>query len=219
MGSSLVIVLYFLTAMALFAIHCSGKDCSDNYAYSVILLLLTGQCSFEYLTQPPSTTLQGCNPYADNERILISLECTVRRAMGVNTSYSIRWFRENTTGAVKNLGIGVLFPQQGTDRTSRYHETAFLNQEYSPSLLGKYWCQVINKTADPDQPLMRSNVFTLLAPGNYCESKCSEVQIVHNIVCADLQTNSIQAEIVSSTSIVTSAISSMCPSQEFTGTD
>ena len=59
----------------------------------------------------------------------------------MSTSYSIKWFRENTTGAVKSLGRGIV--QHGTDRISRYHKTAFLNQTYSPSLLGKYWCQVI----------------------------------------------------------------------------
>ena len=185
MESSLAIVL---TAMALFGIHCSGKDCSKtNYynGYSAMLLLLTGQCSFEYRAQPPSTTLQGCNPYDQTGSIRIVLECVVRT---VNTSYSIRWFRENTTGAVKDLGIGDPFFQQGNDRTSRYHQTAFFNQPNSPSLLGKYWCQVINTTADdPDQPLMRSNVFTLLAPGNYSGPTCTAgVQTKFNETCADL---------------------------------
>ena len=150
-----------------------------------MLLLLTGQCSFEFRAQPPSTTLHGCNPYHNN-KIQISLECTVRRHNIVNTSYSIRWFRENTTGVVKNLGIGDPISQQDNDRTSRYHETEFLNQHYSPSLLGKYWCQVINTTADPDQPLMRSNVFTLLAPGDYNETTCTVVQRETNLTCADL---------------------------------
>ena len=77
-------------------------------------------------------------------------------------SYLIRWFRENTNELVEDLGIGFPLVQHNTDRTSSYHGTVFLNQPYSPSLLGKYWCQVINTTADPDQPLMRSNVFTLL---------------------------------------------------------
>ena len=108
----------------------------------------------------------------------------------VSTRYSIKWFRENTTGAVKDLGIGDPIDQQGTDRISRYHDTAFINQPYSPSLLGKYWCQVINRTADPDQPLMRSNVFTLLAPGDYSGPTCSEVQREANLTCADLSHNS-----------------------------
>ena len=56
----------------------------------------------------------------------------------------------------------------------------------SPTLLGKYWCQVINTTADPDQPLMRSNVFTLLAPLRYNEPMCTTVQADNNISCADL---------------------------------
>ena len=80
--------------------------------------------------------------------------------------------------------------QSSTDWFSRYHNTAFLNQPYSPSLLGKYWCQLINTTADPDQPLtVRSNVFTLLAPGNYSGSPCAgtaQLQAVVNRKCADL---------------------------------
>ena len=102
----------------------------------------------------------------------------------------IRWFRENTTRAVKTHGGGdPIFRQSVTDLTSRYQDTKFLNQPYSPSLLGKYWCQVINTTADPDQPLMRSNVFTLLAPGDYSGPKCSEIQSADNITCADLSDN------------------------------
>ena len=89
----------------------------------------------------------------------------------------IRWFRKNTTGALEDLGLGDPVIQQGRNWTTQYHNTEFLNQPYSPSLLGKYWCQVINTTADPDQPLMRSNVFTLLAPGNYSGPTCSGVQI------------------------------------------
>ena len=107
--------------------------------------------------------------------VLIALDCTIRRAM-VTDVFEVRWFRENTAGAVEDLGLGD--PDQSlsnTDWFSRYHSTAFFNQPYSPSLLGKYWCQVINTTADPDQPLMRSNVFTLLAPGDYSGSpwRCS----------------------------------------------
>ena len=138
------------------------------------LITTRTECSFEYRRQLPSTTLIDCNPYDDNN-IVIALECVVRRMAGISTTFMIRWFRENTTGAVEDLGIGdpVSQPSGSNDRTSRYHDTSFLNQPYSPSLLGKYWCQVINTTADPDQPLMRSNVFTLLAPGNYNGSACS----------------------------------------------
>ena len=102
-------------------------------------------------------------------------------------SYLIRWFRENRNEIVEDLGIGFPLVQHNTDRTSNYHGTVFLNQTYSPSLLGKYWCQVINRTVDPDQPLMRSNVFTLLAPGNYSNPTCTgTVQTVFNVTCADL---------------------------------
>ena len=114
----------------------------------------------------------------------------MRRNFTANTSYSISWFRENTTGSVKSLGTGFPLVQHGTDRTSRYHDIELINQLYSPSLLGKYWCQVIDTTADPDQPLMRSNVFTLLAPGNYSGLQCTGVQTVNNLACADLSAHS-----------------------------
>ena len=145
------------------------------------------ECSFEYRRQPPSTTLSDCNPYDNNDRIVIVLQCTVRRMDGISTAFTIRWFRENTTGAVEDLGLGDIF-QQGQDQISQYHSTVFRNQPYSPSLLGKYWCQVINTTADPDQPLMRSNVFTLLAPEDYSGPSCSgpqQVQQETNEICAD----------------------------------
>ena len=108
----------------------------------------------------------------------------------VTDEFEVRWFRENTTGAVEDLGLGN--PDRmvsSTDWFSRYHDTAFRNQPYSSSLLGKYWCQVINTTADPDQHLMKSNVFTLLAPGDYSGSPCADtaqLQVVDIETCADL---------------------------------
>ena len=46
----------------------------------------------------------------------------------------------------------------------------------------------INTTADPDQPLMRSNVFTLLAPEDYTQPTCfnqsTTILTVHNVTCA-----------------------------------
>ena len=146
----------------------------------------------------------GCNPYDQNERIGILLECVVweqssedcRMCCGEENlwrrreqSIEIRWFRENTAGVVETLGYGDPIFRQSADLTSRYQDTKFLNQPYSPSLLGKYWCQVINTTADPDQPLMRSNAFTLLAPGNYNGSSCPEIQSTNNITCAHLSDN------------------------------
>ena len=67
-------------------------------------------------------------------------------------------------GAVEDLGCGDPDELLGSDWYSRYQHKDFFNQQYNSSYIGKYWCQVINTTADPDQPLMRSNVFTLLAP-------------------------------------------------------
>ena len=107
----------------------------------------------------------------------------------IDDEFEVRWFRENTTGAGEDLGLGDPNIPLGMDWFSRYHDTAFFNQLYSPSLLGKYWCQVISTTADPDQPLMRSNMFTLLAPGDYIGSTCSGnsiIQFVDNVTCADL---------------------------------
>ena len=148
---------------------------------------------FEYIWQPPSTTLNCCNP-DHNGFITIVLECYVRHQ---TNEFEIRWFRENTTGAVEDLGLGDPNGSLGSMHWfSMYHGKNFLNQQYNPSYLGKYWCQVINTTADPDQPLMRSNVFTLLAPEYYtqptCVSQNNVTQTMENITCADLPVHSEQ---------------------------
>ena len=150
---------------------------------------------FEYIWQPPSTTLNCCNPYYIGF-ITIVLECIVRYQ---TDEFEIRWFRENTTGAVEDLGLGDPDRSQGNMLWfSRYHDSDFFNQQYNSSYLGKYWCQVINTTADPDQPLMRSNVFTLLAPENYmytqptCVNQSTTIQTMENITCADLPVHSEQ---------------------------
>ena len=168
-------------------------------------LLIYTECRFEYTRQPPSdvqTTNGGdCNPYMmmmmppgrpRTVKIIISLECVVRRQSG-DDSFEIRWFR-NTTGEVEDLGLGDPDMPQGNQLLSRYHNTKLFNQQYNPNLLGKYWCQVIiNTTADPDlQPLMKSNVFTLLPPENYTGPHCSSApisssfQAINNVTCADL---------------------------------
>ena len=154
-------------------------------------MFMIGQCRFEYRAQPPSSTVRDCNPYNGNLVIKISLECVARRQSGVMNDFEIRWFRQNTTGGVEDLGRGDPDVRQGSDWISRYHNTKLINQQYNPSFVGKYWCQVINTTADPDQPLMRSNVFTLLPPDNYTGSTCfSFVQQEVNITCADLPIHS-----------------------------
>ena len=109
----------------------------------------------------------------------------------MSDQFMIKWFRENTTEVVEDLGLGTLLSRLGDNRfLSEYHVKTIFNQPYSPSLLGKYWCQVINTTADPDQPLMKSNVFKLLAPaaGDYSGSTCNSklLQAVRNVACADL---------------------------------
>ena len=96
---------------------------------------------------------------------------------------------------MEDLGLGdpvkELTGIKTIDHFSTYHEAALFNQPYSPSLLGKYWCQVINTTADPDHPLMRSNVFTLLAPGDYSGPTCNSMPglkyqtVGINLTCAD----------------------------------
>ena len=173
-----------------------------------MLAALCTECRFEYIKQPPScaqsTNAQSsndtctCTPYmprtTPDVRIKISLECVVRRQLGIHDSFEIRWFREDTTGVVENLGRGDPDVAHGIDWISRYHDTKLLNQQYKPSFAGKYWCQVINTTADPDQPLMRSNVFTLLPPDNYTGlfscSLSASVQVVVNLTCADLPVHS-----------------------------
>ena len=162
---------------------------------------------FEYTRQPPSTTLNCCTPY-DNGFIAITLECVVRYQ---TNEFEIRWFRKNTTGAVEDLGLGDPDKSQGKGSMhwfSLYHEKNFNRQKYNSSYLGKYWCQVINTTADPDQPLMRSNVFTLLAPENYtqptCASQSTVTQTMNNETCADLPVHSEQTTLPAPTTTLSS---------------
>ena len=166
-----------------------------------LLIYVYTECRFEYRRQPPScaqlTNGEDCTPYmprtGPDARIRIELECVVKKKPGVNDSFEIRWFRENATGVLENLGRGDPDVAQGNDWISRYHNIKLFNQQYNPSFAGKYWCQVINTTADPDQPLMRSNVFTLLPPDNYTEPRCSLssfAQVVDNVTCADLPVHS-----------------------------
>ena len=143
--------------------------------------------------QPPSTTVDNCNPYETVNRILISLQCIVRTKTSLNGTYEIRWCKENDTSIV-NLGRWSPEIYSSVSNTmymyintiSTYHLKQ-VTQQYNPSFLGKYWCQVINTTADPDQPLMRSNVFTLLPPHNYTQHGCPVGPFLQdNITCADL---------------------------------
>ena len=129
--------------------------------------------------------------------------------MHQTNEFEIRWFRENTTGTVEDLGLGDPNQSQGNMHWySRYHDSDFFNQQYNPSYLGKYWCQVINTTADPDQPLMRSNVFTLLAPENYTQPTCvnqsTVTQTMNNITCADLPVHSEQTTLSAPTTTLSS---------------
>ena len=164
---------------------------------------------FEYTRQPPSTTLSSCNPYHFDGHIFIVIDCIVRYQ---TNEFEIRWFRENTTGAVEDLGLGYYEFQENMQLCSRLYY--FNNQQYNPSYLGKYWCQVINTTADPDQPLMRSNVFTLLAPENYTQPTCVSLDIVtqrvKNVTCADLPVHSEQTAPTSSDVIPYVTVVAVC---------
>ena len=110
--------------------------------------------------------------------------------------FEIRWFKKNNTEEVVDLGLGnvqEIHTNMTLDTKSRYHSDRFFNHAYNPSFLGKYWCQVINTTADPDQPLMRSYVFTLLPPDNYTGQSCAISQFISKTTCADLSDSSIPA--------------------------
>ena len=136
-----------------------------------------------------------------------------------SNEFEIRWFRENTTGAVEDLGLGdPNRTQESMHWYSRYHDSDFINQQYNPSYLGKCWCQVINTTADPDQPLMRSNVFTLLAPENYTQPTCvnqsTTIQTMNNITCADLPVHSEQTTLPAPTTTLSSLDKSSCKMQD-----
>ena len=163
---------------------------------------------FEYSQQPRSTTQNCCSPYQKGF-IAIVIDCIVKYQ---TDEFEIRWFRENTTGAIEDLGLGDPNNLQGRMHWySRYHDSDFFNQQYNPSYLGKYWCQVINTTADPDQPLMRSNVFTLLAPENYTQPTCinqsTTIQTMNNITCADLPVHSEQTTLPAPTTTLSSYVS------------
>ena len=137
--------------------------------------------------------MQDCNPYytMDNLSYVIwtRLECTVRTQKELQGMFEIRWFKENNTEEVVDLGLGnvhAIHTNMTLETKSRYHSDRFFNRAYNPSFLGKYWCQVINTTADSDQPLMRSNVFTLLPPDNYTGQPCATSQFTSKTICADL---------------------------------
>ena len=145
-------------------------------------------------------------------------DCVVRHQ---TNEFEIRWFRENISGVVEDLGIGNPDRSLGEGSMhwySRYHDSDFFNQQYNPSYLGKYWCQVINTTADPDQPLMRSNVFSLLAPENYtqptCVSQSTVTQTMENITCADLPVHSEQTTLPAPTTTLSSLDKSSCKMQD-----
>ena len=185
-----------LTMLCLIVDWCSGEYCENTQWLDLHCITQAGKCSIQYIRQPPSTTKQDCGPYDTLNNIQITMECIVRIPKGTSIMLEIRWFMENTTGFVVNLGNGNEHIQTLPNTmdllvTSRYHDTKFNNQQYNPSFLGKYWCQVINTTADPDQPLMRSNVFTLLPPDNYTTPTCpASVQFIDNVTCADLTSDS-----------------------------
>ena len=161
------------------------------------VFISAGECTFQYVRQPPSNTIQDCDPYDQENRIRITLQCIVRTQDNLNGTYKIKWFLKNTNGhAAVDLGIGspitYFSSPQGSSRfydtISTYHNKNFLRQQYNPSFLGKYWCQVINTTADPENPLMRSNVFTLLPPDNYDNGSCIHVatlQFIDKVTCAN----------------------------------
>ena len=172
---------------------------------------------FVFLSQPPSTTIGECSPYQlGTNFIIILLQCNVRR-LNPTDSFQIRWFRERN-GQVEDLGPGSYHVQiQGPDDwLSRYHDTKLWVQPYSPSLLGRYWCQVIKTSVTPHQPLLRSNVFTLLPPSSYSQSTCSlaaMIQTVKNETCAILPDPSSTAQVLLFTTPVPSATSQIVSSK------
>ena len=179
-----------LTMLCLIVDWCSGEYCENTQWLDLHCITQVGKCSIQYIRQPPSTTIQDCDPYGRFDVIKRRMECIIRTPKGTNIVLEIRWFMENTTGFVANRSFEETQTLSNTRYvlvTSRYHDTKFNNQQYNRSFLGKYWCQVINTTADSDQPLMRSNVFTLLPPEYYTKPLCpSSFQFIDNVTCADL---------------------------------
>ena len=144
--------------------------------------------------QPPTSTLSGCSPYdATGSVFHVLLECTVVVGNENKLSFEIRWFRENNQGLVTDLGrathIATTANSTHHQRSSRF--MALFTRQYNTQFLGQYWCQpVINGVSagavPPPSTLMRSNVFTLLAPVAYSSLQiCATMQTIANTTCAD----------------------------------
>ena len=79
-----------LVALSLIAVCCSGESDTSTQirltpTLAVYKLLLTGQCGFEYIQQPPSTAPpEGYNPYDQNNTIRIVLGCAVNISVPIN---------------------------------------------------------------------------------------------------------------------------------------
>ena len=90
-------------------------------------------------------------------------------------------------GLMTDLGLGIhIGTSANMTQISQYRW--LINQPYNAQWLGRYWCQpVVNQLAGTITPvLMKSNVFTLLAPSAYSSQQiCTEVQTMTNITCAN----------------------------------
>ena len=108
-----------LLVLSLLAVCCSCESYRVQLNCLHVCMFMIGQCGFEYRTQPPSSTVYDCNPYQDNI-VRILLTCIVRRQISVTDEFEVRWFKQNTTGGVEDLGRGDLDEALGNDWLSQH---------------------------------------------------------------------------------------------------
>ena len=123
----------------------------------------TGQCTnFQYIVQPP--TELPCNPFNGNKWKLRTI-CTVQTLNG-SQSYEIHWFQRDKNGVVTDLGRPEFFTS-GNHRKEVYYGLHLNDKDFTESMLGTYWCQVIDTSQQPNLYLGTSNNFTILRPNEY----------------------------------------------------
>ena len=150
-------------------------------------ILTIADCSFQYTEQPPHSLT--CNPYT-NETVQITITCKVVKLNDDLCCY-IAWFAESA-GTVRPLVFGHSISEGTNFVQSRLAITPNLGSKFCNKIKNgsKFWCQVVNTTGGAYQPLMKSNVFELMAPEDYNDQRCPTTVMETKTTCADVPTSS-----------------------------
>ena len=123
----------------------------------------TGHCTdFQYTVQPP--TELPCNPFNGNKWKLRTM-CTVQILSG-SQSFDVHWFQRDKNGVVTDLGKPEFYTS-GNNRKEVYYGLNLNDNDFTESMLGTYWCQVIDTSQQPNVYLGISNSFIILRPNEY----------------------------------------------------